>query len=207
MALTDLASLKAEMKDWALDRPDLVGKFQDCIDLCTNDLNKVLRTRKQHAEIELVLDENGVAELPPDYLEWRAVTALTNPKVPLVPLTPEGEAKKYPNSYGGFPASFVMEDNSITVLPVTQSPIELKYWRKIPYLTEVAPDDTNWLLLENPQLFLFGAMKYVETYKRNMEGVQLFGQLYSGLIDGMMRDAKIAQWSRSRARISGRSTP
>ena len=34
MALTDLASLKAEMRDWALDRPDLVGKFQDCIDMC-----------------------------------------------------------------------------------------------------------------------------------------------------------------------------
>jgi len=103
MPLNDLASLKAEMRDWAVDRPDLVPKFQDCIDLATNDLNKVLRTRHQHAEVELTLDENGEAALPSDYLEWRAVTALTNPKVPLVPLTPEGETKKFPDSYGGFP--------------------------------------------------------------------------------------------------------
>ena len=207
MALNNLASLKAEMRDWALDRPDLVGKFQDCVDLCTNDLNKVLRTRKQQAETQLVPDANGVIPLPDDYLEWRTVTALTNPKTVLQPLTPEGESDVYPNSYGGFPAHFIIEDSTLTVLPVTTTPIELKYWKRIPYLTEVAPNDTNWLLQENPNLFLFGAMKYVETYKRNMEGVQLFGGLYSGLIDGMVRDSKHAQWSRTRSRISGRSTP
>ena len=207
MALDNLASLKAEMRDWALDRPDLVGKFQDCIDMATNDLNKVLRTRKQQAETELVLDENGVVPLPEDYLEWRTITALTNPRVTLQPLTPEGETDVYPSGYAGFPANFLIEDNTLTVVPVTTSSVELKYWRKIPYLTEVAPNDTNWLLLENPNLFLFGAMKYVEAYKRNMDGVQLFGGLYSGLIDGMARDAKHAQWSRTRSRISGRSTP
>jgi hypothetical protein len=207
MALNNLANLKAEMRDWAIDRPDLIPKFQDCIDLAVNDLNKVLRARQQYATTQLTLDANGVAPLPADYLEWRAVTALTNPKVGLVPLTPEGETKVYPNSYGGFPANFVVENDTITILPVTTSPIELKYWKKIPRLVETPPGDTNWVLQENPNLILFGAMKYVEVYKRNANGMQIFGGLYSGLIDGMIKETKRSQWSRLRARVSGRSTP
>jgi len=122
-----------------------------------------------------------------------------------VPLTPEGETKKFPDSYGGFPSNFIVTDSTIQIMPVTASPIQLMYWMKIPYLTEENP--TNWLLLENPGMILTGAMKYLEAYKRNMTGVQLFGGLYTGLVDGAVRDAKRAQWSRTRARVSGRSTP
>jgi hypothetical protein len=205
MALGTLSDLKSEMRDWALDRPDLIGKFQDCIDMATNDLNKVLRTRKQYAEVELVPDDEGVVPLPDDYLEWRAVTALSNPVTVLKPVTPEGVADIYPNAYGGWPAHFLVEDSTLTVMPKTTTPIQLKYWKRIPHLTEAEP--TNWLLLENANLYLFGAMKYVETYKRNMAGVQMFGTLYSGLVDGMVIESKKAQWSRSRSRVAGRSTP
>lgn len=205
MPLSDLASLKAEMRDWAIDRPDLVGKFQDCIDMATNDLNKVLRTRRQHAEAMLVTNSTGIAPLPADYLEWRAVIAQTNPVTPLSPMTPEGMADKYPNTYGGQPCDFSIQDDTILVLPTTGSQIKLMYWMKIPYLTEASP--TNWVLQYNPGLLLNGAMKYVETYKRNMQGVQLFGQIYSGLIDGMIKESKRAQWARVRARVAGRSTP
>lgn len=205
MPLSDLASLKAEMRDWAVDRPDLVPKFQDCIDMCTNDLNKVLRTRRQQATSLLTPDSTGTAALPPDYLEWRAVTSLTTPNVPLLPLTPEGMSETYPDTYGGVPVHFAIQDDSIQVLPSSADQIELLYYRKIPYLTEAAP--TNWVLQENPNLILLGAMKYVETYKRNMTGVQMFAQLYGGEIDGMIKESKRAQWSRVRARVSGRSTP
>ena len=207
MALDNLANLKAEMRDWAVDRPDLIPKFQDFIDLAVNDINKVLRTRQQHAEVVFIPDENGVWPLPDDYLEWRSVTALLNPRTALVPLTPEGEVKRYPNAYGGFPANFVVEDSQITIVPTTDAEIELKYWRKVPRLIEAPPDDTNWLLQENPSLILFGAMKYCEVYKRNDKGAQMFGQLYSGLIDGVIKETKRSQWSRTRARVSGRSTP
>lgn len=207
MALDNLANLKAEMRDWALDRPDLVSKFQDCIDMATNDINKVLRTRQQHMETQLVCDENGDATLPPDYLEWRDVTALTNPVTELTPLSPEGESRKYANLYGGWPANFIIKNDTITVLPVTEAPIRLMYWKKIPYLIETPPDDTNWLLQENANVILFGAMKYVEAYKRNQNGVQMFGGMYSAEVDGMVREQHRSQWSRMRARVSGRSTP
>jgi hypothetical protein len=207
MALNNLASLKAEMRDWAVDRPDLVSKFQDCIDMATNDLNRVLRTRRQQATVILTPDDTGTATLPPDYLEWRAVSSLITPNVALNPLTPEGMTEKYPTTYGGIPAHFMVQDDSIQVLPTNTAQIELIYYRKIPYLTETAPNDTHWLLQENPNLMLFGAMKYVEVYKRNMNGAQMFGGLYSGLIDGIIKETKRSQWSRVRARVSGRSTP
>lgn len=205
MALDTLSNLMSEMKEWAGDRPDLVPRFKDCIDMTTNDLNKVLRTRQQQAEITVTCDEDGVAELPPDYLEWRNVRALTNPITDLDPLSPEGATDIYPSPYGGWPMHFVIEDNRITVLPLTETEIELKYWKKIPHLTEEEP--SNWLLLEDSNLYLFGALKYVEIFKRNQAGIQTMGQLYNGLVDGMVRESKRAQWSRMRSRVAGRSTP
>lgn len=205
MALESLADIKSAMKEWAADRPDLVGQFQDCIDMTTNDLNKVLRGPKQHAEASLTLDSNGMVALPVDYLEWRLVSFDTNPRIVLRPLTPEGELDVYPNAYGGQPSHFVIEDNQLTVMPSSTGPVTLKYWKRIPHLTEAAP--TNWVLDDDANLYLFGAMKYVAIFTNNQQKLQMYGSTYNGLIDGMMRENKRAQWSRTRMRVAGRSTP
>ncbi len=205
MALDNLSNLISEMKEWAGDRPDLIPRFKDCIDMTTNDLNKVLRTRKQQETVVVTCDGNGVVALPDDYLEWREVSALTNPLTHLEPLTPEGMTDIYPQPYGGWPMHFCVEEGQLTVLPVTETEIQFKYWKKIPHLTET--DDSNWVLADNANVYLFGALKYVEVFKRSESGAQMFGGLYSGLMDGMMRESKHAQWSRTRARVAGRSTP
>lgn len=205
MALDTLSDIISEMRDWAADRPDLIGKFQDCIDLTTNDLNKVLRGPKQHAVVSLTPDENGIAALPDDYLEWRSVTSDANPRKALLPLTPEGEVDVYPNAYGGVPSHFVIEDNQITIMPANDGTITLKYWKRIPHLTQAEP--VNWVLKDNANLYLFGAMKYVAIYTNNQEKLQMYGTTYAGLIDGMNRELKRAQWSRTRMRVAGRSTP
>jgi hypothetical protein len=207
MALNNFASLSAEMKDWALDRPDLVPKFQDCINMAINDVNAVLRMPQQQAVVMLTPDDNGVCELPDDYLEVRRVTWFGNPQTVLKPLTPEGNIDVYPNTYGGTPVTYMITDGSMWIQPLTTDAIELMYWAKVPQITTAAPNDTNWLLQVNPNVILFGAMKYVEVYKRNQNGMQTFGQLYSAEIDGLVRTGKRSQWGRTRARVAGRSTP
>jgi hypothetical protein len=208
MALDNLANLFSSMQQWAVDRPDLVPYFQDCVDMAINDINRVLRLRQQQQEIVLTLDAASSAPLPDDYLEWRQVRYLGSPEVNLEPLTPEGSSDEYAYPSGGTPDKFRIDDATLTVFPAASgSTVNLKYWAKVPYLRSTPPADTNWLLKLNANLIFYGAMKHVEVFKRNDKGMQTFGSLYSGLIDGMVREGKRSQWSRTRMRVAGRSTP
>jgi len=207
MALNNFAALTAQMQDWAVDRPDLVNKFQDCIDLCMNDVNQVLRMPEQQATVNLTPDDDGICELPDDFLEVRRVFWNGPARIALEPLSPEGDVDVYATITGGYPATYMISDGTMAIKPLTTDPIELMYWAKVPYLKPDPPDDTNWLLARNSNIILFGAMKYVEVFKRNQAGMQTFGQLYSAEVDGMVRTGKRAQWGRTRARVAGRSTP
>jgi hypothetical protein len=208
MALNNFASLTASMQQWAVDRPDLVPIFQDCIDLCINDINATLRMPDQQVTVQLVCDGTGHINMPDDFLEIRRVTWLGNPRVELQPLSPSGEVDLYAAPYGSPPVHYDMYDDTMVVQPLDSvTPIEIMYWAKVPKLTPIPPNDTNWLLQKNSNIILFGAMKYVEVYKRNDKGMQTFGQLYSAEVDGLTRAGKRAQWGRSRMRVAGRSTP
>jgi len=212
MALNNLANLFSTMQQWAIDRPDLVPQFQDAVDMAINDINQVLRMKEQQTTVMLTPDANSYITLPDDYLEWRAVRWLGTPRTTLTPLTPEGDTDEYETSPpAGPPFYFTMDDDGtrMRILPLvgTDDQVQLKYWKKVPYLTNTPPNDTNWLLQKNANIILFGAMKYVEVYKRNDKGMATFGNLYSGEIDGLIRSGKRQQWSRTHARVSGRSTP
>lgn len=208
MALNNFAALTASMQSWSIDRPDLVPIFQDCIDLCINDVNSVLRMPDQITEVSLTPDPTtGEVPLPDDLLEIRSVVAMGLPMVSLQPLTTEGSVDKYPELWGSPSTNYVVSDGVMTILPLGTDPIQLEYWAKVPKLTPIPPNDVNWLLLKNSNVIFFGAMKYVEVFKRNDKGMQSFGQLYSAEIDGLVRQGKRAQWGRTRARVYGRSTP
>lgn len=208
MALDNLANLFSSMQQWAIDRPDLVPYFQDCVDMAINDINRVLRLRQQQKDVVLTLDAASSAPLPDDYLEWRQVRYLGSPEVNLEPLTPEGSSDEYAYPSGGVPDKFKVDDNLLTVYPqASGTQVTLKYWAKVPYLTSTPPNDTNWLLKINSNVIFFGAMKHVEVFKRNDKGMQSFGALYSAEIDAMVREGKRSQWSRTRMRVAGRSTP
>jgi hypothetical protein len=208
MALNNFANLTASMQAWAVDRPDLVPQFQDCIDLAINDINAVLRMPDQQTTVQLVCDSTGQINMPDDFLEIRRVTWLGNPRKVLGPLSPEGEAQVYPAPYGSPPMHYDINDDTMVVQPLDSvTPIEIMYWAKVPKLTPIPPNDTNWLLQKYSNIILFGAMKYVEVFKRNDKGMQTFGQLYSAEVDGLVRTGKRSQWGRSRMRVAGRSTP
>src|SRR6478609_6343470 len=134
MPLNNFASLTAEMRDWALDRPDLVPKFQDCINMAINDVNAVLRMPQQQAIINLTPDDAGVCKLPDDFLEVRRVTWYGSTITVLEPLTPEGDIDVYPQGYGGPPATYMISDSEMHIQPLTTDPIELMYWAKVPQI-------------------------------------------------------------------------
>jgi hypothetical protein len=98
----------------------------------------------------------GVGALPTDYLQWRDVRWPGS-----LPRSLEYDdrtwlSETFPDSPSAPPRYFTIEGTTISVMPVDNTSLTLRYYQKIPALSDAAP--TNWLLAAHPDLYLFGAL-------------------------------------------------
>lgn len=201
MAIDSYSALKTSIQSWMFDRTDLAPMCGDFITLCEGDINRVLRGRKQITVTTLTLDDDGVADLPDDYLEFRNVTALTSPRRRLSMVAPGYRDDAYPFRDACWPNVFSIDGDTMMVLPKTSSDIELEYFAKIPALSDATT--SNWLLAKVPNIYLYGSLKHAAVFVGNDERAQTFGSLFTGLLDALVAEEKGAVWSGGRARVSG----
>lgn len=201
MALATYDDIKGGVANWLFDRPDLAPMAPDFVTLFESDMNRIARTRHQLTTAILTPDADGVADIPADYLEFRQVTALTNPRRNLSLVTPSYMNEKVPYPTSNCPAFFTIDGNTITVKPYTTSDIEFIYWAKIPALADDMP--SNWLLQAYPNLYLFGACKYAALYIGDQERIASMGNIFNGQLAAFLEDQKRASYARASMRASG----
>lgn len=200
MSIDSYSDLRVAIQQWMFDRSDLATFCADFIALCEADINLVLRARRQIKTATLSLDTDSRATIPSDYLEFRNVTALTSPRRRLEAVAPGTRDDAYPFRQAGFPSVFSVEGNEIMVLPMTTADIEMEYFAKVPALSEDEP--SNWLLEKVPNLYLFGSLKHANAFISNMDRASMFGGLFNGVLDALVRDEKSGVWSRGKARVA-----
>ncbi|CAN7494467.1 hypothetical protein LJR231_003464 [Phyllobacterium sp. LjRoot231] len=201
MALASYDDIKTSIQNWMFDRPDLANACPDFVTMFEGDMNRTLRTRHQLTTVTLTPDVNGNVALPDDYLEFRQVTALTNPRRPLSLVAPSYMDAKEPYHASGLPNFFTINGLTLTVLPLTTSDIQFIYYAKIPALSDTMT--TNWLLDRYPNLYLAGSLKYAAMYIGEPERMQTMGAAFSGMLQAFMNDEKKALYSRASMRVSG----
>lgn len=201
MAMSSYSDLKSSIQSWMFDRSDLATEADDFVALCEAEMNQVLRTRRQITITELTLDSDSRAALPDDYLEFRRVTALTSPRRTLDLVSPNYRDGAYPFRYSGYPTVFSIDGDGILVLPATTSSIEFEYYAKIAALTEA--NQSNWLLEQFPNLYLYGSMKHAAIFIGDEGRMQQMGSLFSGLLDALVVSDRGATMSRGNARVNG----
>ncbi len=199
MALDSYTGLKSAIQDWLI-RPDLVNVVDTFIDLCESELNYSLRTRHQLTTVALTPDSDGYVDLPADYLEFRQVTALTNPRRVLQNVAPSYRDWAYDRS-SGYPAVFSISGDEMLVLPLTASNIELEYYAKIPALS--ATTTTNWVLQRCPALYLYGSVRHAMGYIQDDERMALAQGIFQSTLDQIKADERGAMYARAAARVSG----
>jgi len=155
MSFTNSDELIAAVGRW-IKRKDLATVVPDFITLFEARVNRVLRTswQRQFAKDLPVVD--GVATLPPDWLEAIAVDDGT---AGLRFMTTLQFGPSQVNS--GF---YAIEGGTFRVSGNTGT-LNVRYYSKIPPLG--AANDTNWLLESHPDAYLFGALTEAEPYLVN----------------------------------------
>jgi hypothetical protein len=125
----------------------------------------------------LLTTVNGEVALPTDYITWRTVKPTTTPYIDELDYVHPTYLPA--TQHNRRPPLFTIEGNTFKVRPVDDRPdaYEFHYYRKIPSL--LAPNvggvnlNTNWLLQEYPNVYLFGLLTEAAANGRNLEMAQL----------------------------------
>lgn len=197
MAIANYTDLKAAVARW-LNRADLTDDIPGFIQSAEGQIAIDLRLRQQLCITQLITTPgyNGLS-LPNDFLEFDSVSLNGNSLEQIS----FGELLR--GKATGIPRSYAIGGNELllSVPATTAYPIDVTYFARFPAL-ELAP--TNGLLINYPDIYLFGALMWGFRFVMNEEAAAKWQGQYVGLKDRLIGADKRALYSGSALRMRAR---
>lgn len=181
---TDLQRLVAAY----MDRDDLDDRLPVFIALGENRLNRLLRTVNQEFRSIWMIDSESW-DMPDDFRRLRKIHIEGMPDRPLTEINPQSAAFNFSGA-AGIPSCYYIEGRTISFAPppADETQFRVTYWRRVPPLT--ATEDTNWLLQEHGDIYLFAALLEACLYIRDPEGVALCSDKLDEAIAELRRESR-----------------
>ena len=180
MAITNYGELKSAIGDF-LNRSDLTSVIPTFIDFAEAEFNRNLRVRQMVTRAEAVIDTRFSA-VPADFIEAKDLVIVTgNPVTPLQFVTQQEMAQLRSTSItsAGKPLYFSVVGGQFEMCPTPDSEysLEMSYFGQIDSLS--ADTDTNWLLREYPDIYLYTSLMHSAPYLKDDERITVWAQLAS----------------------------
>jgi hypothetical protein len=190
MAITTYTELQASVADW-LNRSDLTSVIPDFIALAEAEFNTRLRHWRGETSGSLALSSQFTA-LPSDFLEVSRLTlsSATPRRMELMSTSEMQELRERNDDTGGAPIYYAITAGQVEVYP---SP-DQAYTAALVY--HAAPDALsggnadNWVLLNFPSLYLFGACYHGSLYLQDEQRTTYFGGLFEKSLAEVIRDGE-----------------
>jgi len=174
MAFSNYGQLKAELNE-KLFHQRFLSNYDSFATTFERAANRRLRVRQMEAVTSLTTT-NGEVSLPSDYLLWRTIRPNAVTRWPWEELDYVHPAYLPPTTaaLGAIPRLFTIEGSLFKTRPIDDiNAYEFHYYRQIPSLVGDNAN-TNWLLTEYPDAYLFGMMTEASAHGRNVEAAQLY---------------------------------
>ncbi len=181
MSITTYTELKTSVADW-LHMNELTALIPDFITLAEASLNRKLRARvfETNATSTATIGLRTIP-LPGDYLEPRALWLTTwQPRKELSYKTPE--TMDVDTSYNGPPEQWAIDGANIAfdVAADQAHTFMFRYRQKFALSTTI---QTNWLLTNHPDVYLFGALSASAVYVRDNVQLGIWKQAFDLAFD------------------------
>ena len=191
MAISNYTELKTAVANW-LDRDDLTDRIPEFIALAEARFNRVLRLRSMEAKYtaNTVAGQRNLA-LPTSYIQMRNFQVNTSPLTTLSYVTPEIYDRLWGGSTQGTPKFYTIlaDEVSLGPIPASVQEVEMLFYKKFENLSGSVA--TNWLIINAPDIYLYGSMLEAEPFIMNDERVQLWATaLERGVSDLQEQDNK-----------------
>jgi len=176
---SNYGELKSELSDLLFNQR-FIARYDRFTRSFEADANSRLRVLPMEASV-LLTTVGGDVALPADYLLWRTVRPTLPGSPPVPTFHPPYDELDYvhpaylPPVGRGFDRLFTIEGNTFKVRPVDDrvGAYDFHYYQKIPTLVG-NNSNSNWLLTEYPNVYLFGLMVEAAGDGRNLEMAQLY---------------------------------
>ena len=199
MAINTFTTLKSAIADF-LNRDDLTSAIENFIALAEAQINRDIRHWKMETRAsgqQSASDE--YSQIPTNWMETIRFHITDNGTSPLELISRAAMADKRAsnNDAIGTPTHYTHADGQFQFYPTPSSEIntELLYYAKTTALSSSNAD--NWLLLEAPDVYLYGALLHSAPYLGEDERVAVWAQMYSASVSRLNEASEIARFSGS----------
>jgi len=205
MAISTYTELKTAVANW-LDRDDLTDRIPEFIALAETRMNRVLRLRMMEAKYtaSTVGAQRNYA-LPTGYLQMRNFQLNTSPITTLSYVSPEIFDRLWGGSTGGTPQFYTILANEIQLGPIPASvqTMEMLFYKKITALS--GTNQTEQMLTDNPDIYLYGALLEAEPFIMNDERVALWAKGFAQAVADLQEQDNKDRHSGSALRVMNTS--
>jgi hypothetical protein len=182
--ITNYTTLVSTVADY-LNRQDLSAQIPTFIQLAESDLNTRLRCREMIVRATTTNDDEYV-RLPLDFLEGINVQ-IVGGQSPLRYITlDEADIVNARQGYNA-PTFYSLMNGAIELVPPPATgvdvEIEMVYYGKITALSD--ENQTNWLLLKAPDVYLYGALVHAAPFLMDDQRISVFGSFYSQRVEAL----------------------
>jgi len=198
MALTNFTGLKASIADF-LNRDDLTSVIPDFVALAEAQINRDIRHWRMEARSsgqQTNLDE--YMQIPSDWVETIRLhlTGSGTTVLNLVSRDAMADKRSAKSDATGIPRMYTHADGQFQLFPTPSqdTDFELLYYQKIPSLIT---NTDNWLLLEAPDVYLYGSLLHSAPYLAEDQRVAIWAQLYSAAVARLNESSEDARFSGS----------
>ena len=206
MSVTNYGELKSTIADF-LNRSDLTSIIPTFIDFAEAEFNRNLRVRQMVVRAEAPIDSRFSA-LPTDFVEAKDLVIVgTNPVQPLEFITQQEMAQQRNTTFtaSAKPNFFTVVGSQFEFMPTPNAEysLEMSYYAKIPALT--TDSQTNWLLTDYPDLYLYTSLMHSAPYLKDDERITVSVQLATKAREELLARDASSSFNGSTPRIKVRS--
>lgn len=203
--ITDYDSLKSAVADY-LNRQDLTSVIPTFIQLAEAEMSRTLRVRQMLNRSQSTVSDQYIS-LPDGFLEMRNLRIETSRGwKSLRAMSPEQIDENRTDFNGGNtgePMGYTLNPSDaieLTPAPDQSYTVEMTFYQKIEPLSDT--NTTNWMLENNPDLYLFGALLQSAPYLKEDERLGTWSGLYRSLFTDIQAESDRARFAGSTPRAS-----
>ena len=177
MTITNYGTLKTAIAD-TLNRDDMTSVIPQFVSLAQAQFNRKIRSFRQITRGSLTIDAQFEA-LPADWLETIRITMDANPIRVLTQISMD-DLTRYRTAIDNTtdaPVYFAHNGTDIELFPTPSTSYtgEISYYAKVTALS--ADGDTNWLLTNHPDVYLYGSLVHTAPYLKDDARIALWAGL------------------------------
>ena len=199
MAINTFTTLKTAVADF-LNRDDLTSAIENFIALSESQINRDIRHWKMETRASGQQDATDeYSQIPANWIETIRFHVTDNGTSPLELISRAAMSDKRAsnNDAVGTPTHYTHADGQFQFYPTPSSTVntELLYYAKTTALSSSNSD--NWLLLEAPDVYLYGALLHSAPYLGEDERIAVWAQMYSASVARLNEVSENARFSGS----------